>query len=110
MIVTMLIQLCTPTTGHQFVALATMSYPNLPTSKHKIHLALNVGNKNRTVGATLMNADSSRSHSIFTITIETSERREGDEPDADPHIRVGPWTLAFPFRAYTQCLVSNRSF
>ena len=31
------------------------------------------GNSNRTVGATLMNADSSRSHSIFCITIETSE-------------------------------------
>ena len=34
---------------------------------------LHVGKKNRTVGATLMNQDSSRSHSIFTITIETSE-------------------------------------
>lgn len=29
-----------------------------------------VGYQNRTVGATLMNADSSRSHSIFTIVIE----------------------------------------
>lgn len=28
------------------------------------------GWKNRSVGATLMNADSSRSHSIFTINIE----------------------------------------
>jgi len=28
------------------------------------------GNKNRAVGATLMNAESSRSHSIFTITVE----------------------------------------
>mmetsp|Transcript_9520 Transcript_9520/g.18042 ORF Transcript_9520/g.18042 Transcript_9520/m.18042 type:complete len:1135 (-) Transcript_9520:195-3599(-) len=31
------------------------------------------GNANRTVGATLMNADSSRSHSIFMVRIETSE-------------------------------------
>jgi hypothetical protein len=31
------------------------------------------GNKFRTVGATQMNAESSRSHSIFTIVIETSE-------------------------------------
>ncbi len=31
------------------------------------------GDKNRTVGATAMNAGSSRSHSIFTIYIETSE-------------------------------------
>lgn len=31
------------------------------------------GNKNRSVGATLMNADSSRSHSLFCVTIETAE-------------------------------------
>ena len=47
-----------------------------------------VGKKNRSVGATLMNADSSRSHSIFTVTIETSEVNEG-EPAEDAHIRVG---------------------
>jgi hypothetical protein len=35
---------------------------------------LQVGKKNRVVGATLMNQDSSRSHSIFTITIEATER------------------------------------
>jgi hypothetical protein len=32
---------------------------------------LNLGFKNRAVGATEMNKDSSRSHSIFTIYIET---------------------------------------
>lgn len=32
-----------------------------------------VGIKTRSVAATLMNQDSSRSHSIFTITIETLE-------------------------------------
>lgn len=32
------------------------------------------GNKNRSVGSTLMNATSSRSHSIFTITVETSDK------------------------------------
>ena len=40
------------------------------------------GNSNRTVGATLMNADSSRSHSIFCITVECSEPdtvKGGDE-------------------------------
>ncbi len=31
---------------------------------------LTVGKKNRTVGTTLMNRDSSRSHSIFTIVVE----------------------------------------
>ena len=44
---------------------------------------LTVGKKNRTVGSTLMNQDSSRSHSLFTITIEQSSR------GAEGHIRVG---------------------
>eukprot|EP01052_Picozoa_sp_SAG31_P030795 SAG31_NODE_3192_length_4571_cov_2.313730_4_plen_268_part_00 len=35
-----------------------------------INRVFQAGTKNRTVGATLMNADSSRSHSIFTIVIE----------------------------------------
>jgi Zn-dependent M16 (insulinase) family peptidase len=37
-------------------------------------LANQVGKKNRSVGATLMNQDSSRSHSVFSITIETIEQ------------------------------------
>jgi len=51
---------------------------------------LAVGKKNRSVGATLMNQDSSRSHSIFTITIECSTR--GDT-DGEGHIRVGKLNL-----------------
>jgi hypothetical protein len=35
---------------------------------------LQVGKKNRVVGATMMNQESSRSHSIFTITIEATDR------------------------------------
>lgn len=38
---------------------------------------MDIGNGNRVVGATAMNATSSRSHSIFTIYVETSE--------PDPH-------------------------
>lgn len=39
---------------------------------------MELGSKNRSVGATLMNVDSSRSHSIFTIDIEMiREDREG---------------------------------
>ena len=37
---------------------------------------LQAGKDNRQVGATLMNQDSSRSHSIFTITIECIEKLE----------------------------------
>ena len=43
------------------------------------------GNKNRSVGATNMNAHSSRSHAIFTITIECSEIGV----DKQQHLRVG---------------------
>ncbi|CAF0773800.1 unnamed protein product [Brachionus calyciflorus] len=47
------------------------------------------GNKNRSVGATLMNADSSRSHSIFTINVEMCEQdNEGEE-----HYRAGKLNL-----------------
>jgi hypothetical protein len=45
----------------------------------------NEGYINRHVGATSMNKDSSRSHSIFTITMESSEVG----PDGKAHIRVG---------------------
>ncbi len=44
------------------------------------------GKRNRSVGATLMNATSSRSHSIFTIVIECAEN-SGD------HIRMGKLNL-----------------
>ncbi|KAF0695866.1 Aste57867_13386 [Aphanomyces stellatus] len=37
------------------------------------------GFKNRTIGATLMNEGSSRSHSIFTIVVEISEKINGEE-------------------------------
>jgi kinesin family protein 3/17 len=37
------------------------------------------GNGNRTVGETLMNKDSSRSHSIFIVDVETSEPSENKE-------------------------------
>jgi len=41
--------------------------------------AMTKGNKNRHTGATAMNATSSRSHSIFTLYIETSEIKDGQE-------------------------------
>lgn len=46
---------------------------------------MTIGNKNRHVGATNMNLHSSRSHAIFTVTIECSEKY----PDGKQHVRVG---------------------
>ena len=54
-------------------------------SVSEIDHVLQAGKKNRSTGATLMNQTSSRSHSIFTITVETSEIGA----DGEPHIRVG---------------------
>ena len=55
---------------------------------------LMVGKKNRTVGATLMNQDSSRSHSIFTITIEICEHIMMDGENAqESKVRMGKLNL-----------------
>ncbi|PSC68795.1 kinesin KIF3B [Micractinium conductrix] len=42
-------------------------------SEAEIAAVLEAGKRNRSVGATLMNQDSSRSHSVFTITIEAAD-------------------------------------
>ncbi|KAL4451157.1 hypothetical protein ABPG74_021479 [Tetrahymena malaccensis] len=46
------------------------------------------GRENRKVGATKMNEGSSRSHSLFMITVEMSEIRDGQQ-----HIKVGKLNL-----------------
>lgn len=51
---------------------------------------LEVGKKNRTVGSTKMNQDSSRSHSIFTVVVECSEKNQVDD---EAKIRVGKLNL-----------------
>jgi kinesin family member 17 len=64
-------------------------------SQHNISSAeamqstMDKGYSARTVGATLMNAESSRSHSIFTIVIETMETRD----DGTQAIRKGKLNL-----------------
>ena len=55
----------------------------------EIDHVMQAGKKNRSVGSTLMNQNSSRSHSIFTIVIETSE----PGADGESHIRVGKLNL-----------------
>uniref|UniRef100_A0A7S0EHV7 Kinesin-like protein n=1 Tax=Hanusia phi TaxID=3032 RepID=A0A7S0EHV7_9CRYP len=47
------------------------------------------GKRNRSIGATLMNAESSRSHSVFTIVVESSKNDAGGES----HVRVGKLNL-----------------
>lgn len=58
-------------------------------SVKEIEHVMNVGNQNRSVGATNMNQHSSRSHAIFVITIECSEVGL----DGENHIRVGKLNL-----------------
>jgi len=60
-------------------------------SVKEIDHVMNVGQKNRSVGSTLMNQESSRSHSIFTITVETSE--EDPKNPKKPKIRSGKLNL-----------------
>lgn len=50
---------------------------------------MKLGNKNRAVGATKMNSESSRSHAIFSITVERSELGEGGQQ----HVRMGKLQL-----------------
>ncbi|XP_034248850.1 kinesin-like protein KIF3A isoform X2 [Thrips palmi] len=45
---------------------------------------MTLGNKNRVVGATAMNVESSRSHAIYSTTIESTTAGE-----AEQHVRVG---------------------
>eukprot|EP00798_Chlamydomonas_sp_ICE-L_P001632 gene1632-33022_t len=71
-------------------------------STQELTSVLMVGRKNRSTGATAMNQDSSRSHSIFTITVEMTEKYDaaaaaasaamGGKAD-DSHIRVGKINL-----------------
>lgn len=68
-------------------------------STHAVHNAeeceqlLAIGAKNRMVGATLMNAGSSRSHSIFTINLEQITTSNGCSTDETPIIKKGKLNL-----------------
>jgi len=69
-------------------------------SQHKVsnvqdleHI-MDIGSKNRSVGATLMNVDSSRSHSMFTIDVEmASPSAAGSSSKKKEHIRAGKLNL-----------------
>lgn len=49
---------------------------------------MKMGNKNRVIGATRMNVESSRSHAIFSITVESSETDDKGE-----HVKMGKLQL-----------------
>lgn len=50
---------------------------------------MKLGNKHRATGATKMNVESSRSHAIFSITIESSEKDESGQE----HVKMGKLQL-----------------
>ncbi|OQR71586.1 osmotic avoidance abnormal protein 3-like [Tropilaelaps mercedesae] len=66
-------------------------------SVKECELVMEQGWKNRSVGATLMNADSSRSHSIFTIHVEQMET------GGEKHIRKGKLNLVDLAGSERQC-------
>lgn len=53
-----------------------------------INKVMDQGFANRTVGGTLMNAESSRSHSVFTVVVEANETTNGKD-----HLRAGKLNL-----------------
>ena len=69
------------------VDISMLLFPLLPFNSEIDHV-MQAGKKNRSVGATLMNQTSSRSHSIFTIVVECAESDERVD-----HIRVGKLNL-----------------
>ncbi|GMR42327.1 hypothetical protein PMAYCL1PPCAC_12522, partial [Pristionchus mayeri] len=54
------------------VYVKNLSSVTVSSASHMLKI-MEFGNKNRKVGATLMNVESSRSHAIFTVTIESSK-------------------------------------
>uniref|UniRef100_A0A8C5IZK0 Kinesin-like protein n=1 Tax=Junco hyemalis TaxID=40217 RepID=A0A8C5IZK0_JUNHY len=74
-----------PETGVYIKDLSSFVTKNVKEIEH----VMNLGSQTRSVGSTNMNEHSSRSHAIFLITIECSERG----PDGEEHIRVGKLNL-----------------
>ena len=68
----------------------------------EIDHVMQAGKKNRSVGATKMNQQSSRSHSIFTIVVECAESNNTGD-----HIRVGKLNLVDLAGSERQSKVNN---
>ncbi|XP_072533765.1 kinesin-like protein KIF3C [Salminus brasiliensis] len=74
-----------PESGVYVRDLSTFVTKNVKEIEH----VMNAGNRARSVGFTNMNEHSSRSHAIFTITVECGQ----PGPDGRSHIRVGKLNL-----------------
>ncbi|VDK35214.1 unnamed protein product [Taenia asiatica] len=82
----------TPDRGVYIANLSTV----LTRSIKEIEKLMSIGHSNRSVGATNMNEQSSRSHAIFIVTVESCEARVSCikiDPDGQRHIRVGKLNL-----------------
>ncbi|KAL5970278.1 Kinesin-II 95 kDa subunit [Taenia solium] len=77
----------TPDRGVYIADLSTVLTRNIK----EIEKLMSIGHSNRSVGATNMNEQSSRSHAIFIVTVESCEARI--DPDGQRHIRVGKLNL-----------------
>lgn len=64
---------------------------------------MKLGNKNRATGATKMNVESSRSHAIFSITVESSET---DDKGAE-HVKMGKLQLVDLAVSINLCAMKN---
>ena len=68
-------------------------------SLREVNELIQAGDKNRTVGATKMNAGSSRSHSIFTLKVRQRESIEGSEKPLETFAKINLVDLAGSERA-----------
>ncbi|EUB63308.1 Kinesin-II subunit [Echinococcus granulosus] len=75
----------TPDRGVHVTDLSTVLTRNIK----EIEKLMSIGHSNRSVGATIMNEQSSRSHAIFIVTVESCEV----DPDGRSHIRMGKLNL-----------------
>jgi hypothetical protein len=91
-----------PTSKNKPVALELKEHPDtgvyvkdltsyVVKSVEELEKLMDVGNNSRSVGATLMNATSSRSHSICTVTIESFDKG----PDGEDRFVLGKLNLVF---------------
>ena len=61
------------------------------------------GNKSRTVAATNMNTESSRSHAVFNIVLTRSEYDNQTEVCVDKIQTVNRWTIDHFYRRVLSC-------